>query len=172
LGFYYIYFSAFFNETLILSILYKEEFNMAVTARMFGNFLLKALNKEVDWDTDTIKVMLCTSSYTPDQDTHIYKSSVTNEVSGTGYTAGGATLANKTIGYTGATNVIKLDADDVTWSNSTITARYAVIYDDTPATDATKPLLGYVDFGADQSSSSGNFTITWDSAGIATISIS
>ncbi len=141
---------------------------MAVTAKMYGNALLKALNKEVDWDTDTIKVMLCTSSYTPDQDTHIYKSSVTNEVTGTGYTAGGATLANKTITYTGSTNTIKLDADDITWSNSTITARYAVIYDDT-GTDSTSTLLGYIDFGEDQVSSAGSFTIKWDAGGIFTV---
>jgi len=141
---------------------------MAVTAKMYGNALLKALNKEVDWDTDTIKVMLCTSSYVPNQDTHVYKSDVTNEVTGTGYIAGGATLASKTIGYTGATNVIKLDGDDVVWAASTITARYAVIYDST-GVDATSVLLGYVDFGADQTSSAGNFTITWDSAGIFTV---
>lgn len=146
---------------------------MAVSAKWYGQALLKALNKEIDWDTDTIKVMLCTSTYTPDQDSHIYKSSVTNEVAnGNGYTTGGATLANKTITYTGATNVIKLDADDVTWTTSTITARYAVVYDDAPATDATKPLLGYVDFGQDFSSSNGNFTITWDSAGLFTITAS
>jgi hypothetical protein len=143
---------------------------MAVTSKVYGNFMLKALNKEIDWDTDTIKVMLCTSTYTPDQDTHIYKSSVTNESSGTGYTAGGATLANKTIAYDAATNTVKLDADDVTWSNSTITARYAVIYDDSPSTDATKPLIAYIDFGADQSSLNGNFQIVWDAAGIVTCS--
>lgn len=141
---------------------------MSITAKWYGYALLKALNKEVDWDTDTIKVMLCTSSYTPDQDTHDYKDDITNEVSGTGYTAGGATLGSKTIGYTGGTNVIKLDAADVTWSASTITARYAVIYVDT-GTASTSLLLGYVDFGADVSSSNGNFTLTWDAAGIFTI---
>lgn len=138
-------------------------------AKMYGNMLLKALNKEIDWDSETIKVMLCTSSYTPDQDTHIYKSSITNEVaSGDGYTTGGAALANKTIGYTAGTNVIKLDADDCVWTASSITARYAVFYDDSPATDATKPLLGYVDFEADKVSASGTFTITHDAAGIFT----
>ena len=141
---------------------------MAVTAKMYGNALLKALNKEVDWDTDTINVMLCTSSYTPDQDANIYKSSVTNEVTGTGYTAGGATLSGKTITYAGATNTITLDADDVTWSSSSITARYAVIYDAT-GTDSTSALLGYVDFGEDQTSLAGNFTITWDALGIFTV---
>jgi hypothetical protein len=141
---------------------------MAVSAKWYGNGLLKALNKEVDWDTDTIKVMLCTSSYTPDQDAHDYKNDVTNEVTGTGYTAGGATLGSKTIGYTAGTNVIKLDAADTAWTSSTITARYAVIYVAT-GDDATSALLGYVDFGADVVSASGTFTITWDAAGIFTI---
>jgi hypothetical protein len=144
---------------------------MAVTAKWYGQALLKALNKEIDFDTDTIKVMLCTSAYVPDQDAHVYKDvSVTSEVTGTGYTAGGATLASKTIGYTAATNIIALDAADVTWAASTITARYAVIYDDSPASN--KPLLAYVDFGADQSSNNGNFTITWDANGILKITVS
>jgi hypothetical protein len=141
---------------------------MAVSAKWYGNAILKALNKEIDYDSDTIKVMLCTSSHTPDQDTHIYKDvSITNEVEGDGYTAGGATLASKTIAYTSGTNVIKLDAADVTWSDSTITARYAVIYDDTPVSN--KPLLAYVDFGEDVSSTNGSFTIMWNASGITTI---
>lgn len=142
-----------------------------MASKMFGQMLLKALNKEVDWDTDTIKVMLTTSAYAPNQDTHVYKSDVTNEVSGTGYTAGGQALASKTITYDGATNVIVLDAADTTWANSTITARYAVIYDDAGATDTAKVLLGYVDFGADQSSTNGNFALTWDATGIFRITV-
>jgi hypothetical protein len=144
-----------------------------MASKLYGQFLSQALNKEIDWDTDTIKVALLTNAYTPDQDAHNYLDDViTYEVSGaTGYTAGGNTLANKTNTYTGASNVIVLDADDVTWSSSTITARYAVIYDATPATNATKPLIGYVDFGSDQSSSNGNFTITWDATGIVRVTV-
>lgn len=140
---------------------------------MFGQALIKALNKEIDWDSDTIKVALVTSAYTPNQDTHTYWSDVVaNEVTGTNYTAGGVTLTNKTINYTSATNKINLDADDVLWANSTITARYAVIYDATPSTNATKPLLGYVDFGSNQSSSAGDFKITWNASGIFEMTIS
>jgi len=141
-------------------------------SKLYGQFLSQALNKEIDWDTDTIKVALLTNAYTPDQDAHNYLDDViANEVSGTGYTAGGNTLANKTNAYNAGTNVIVLDADDTTWSSSTITARYAVVYDATPATNATKPLIGYVDFGSDQSSSNGNFTITWDATGIVRITV-
>lgn len=143
-----------------------------MASKLYGQFLSQALNKEIDWDTDTIKVALLSNAYTPDQDAHNYLDDVVaNEVTGTGYTAGGSTLANKTNSYNSATNVIVLDADDVTWSSSTITARYAVIYDASPATNATKPLIGYVDFGSDQSSSNGNFTITWDATGIVRITV-
>lgn len=142
---------------------------MAVTAKLYGLFLKSLANKEIDLDSDTLKVMLCTSAYTPDQDAHQYKSSVTNEVTGAGYTAGGATLGSVTVAYASGSNTLTLDAADPSWATSTITARYAVFYDSTPATDATRPLIAYVDFGADVSSSSGPFTITLDSAGIATL---
>jgi len=141
-------------------------------SKLYGNFLAKALNKEVDWDSDTIKVALLSSSYTPNQDTHDYFDDVsTYEVSGTGYTAGGQTLGSKTVTYDAATNVIILDAADTTWTSSTITARYAVVYDDSGASAGAKALIGYVDFSSDQSSTSGNFTITWDATGIVRITV-
>lgn len=139
---------------------------MAVTAKVYGKFMLSLANKEIDLDTDTLKVMLCTSAYTPDQDAHQYKSSVTNEVSGAGYTAGGATLASVTSAYNAGNNTWTLDAADTSWTGSTITARYAVVYDSSPASDATRPLIAYIDFGADVISSSGTFSIQWDAAGI------
>lgn len=138
------------------------------TTKTYGSLISKAFNKEVDWDTDTVKVALVTSTYTPDQDTHDYWSDVSaNEASGTGYTAGGQALTTKTVTYDAATNVTKFDADDVSWANSTITARYAVVYVDT-GTATSSPLVAYVDFGSDQSSSSGTFSVVWDSAGIFT----
>lgn len=138
------------------------------TTKTYGSLITKAFNKEVDWDTDTIKVALVSSSYTPNQDTHDYWDDVSsNEVSGTGYTAGGATLASKTVGYTSGTNVTKFDAADVSWTSSTITARYAVIYLST-GSSSTSPLIAYVDFGSDQSSSSGTFSLTWSASGIFT----
>ena len=145
---------------------------MAVTTSYYGLVFKSAFNKEIDLDSDAIKIMLCTSAYTPSQDTHQYKSSVTNEVVGTGYTAGGATLTGVTVTYTAGTNTFSFDAADVSWASSTITARYAVVYDGTPGTDATRALIAYVDFGADVSSSGGPFSITWDAAGIATVVVS
>lgn len=146
---------------------------MAVTGYWFGNAFLGAFNKEIDWDTDTIKVALLASTYVPNQDTHDFWDDVSaNEVTGTGYTAGGQALTTKTLTYDAASNVVKFDAADTAWTNSTITARYAVIYDDTPATAATKRLLALLDFGQDESSSNGTFQITWNANGIATITVS
>jgi len=138
---------------------------MAVTALMYGLSISSAFSKKIDWAGDSIKVMLLTSTYTPNQDTHQYKSDLTGEVTGTGYTAGGVALANKTMPYNSATNQLSRKADNVQWANSTITARYAVVYDDT-GTAGTSPLIGYVDFGANQSSSAGTFEIVWNAAGI------
>jgi hypothetical protein len=144
---------------------------MAVTAKLYGQAPLKFANKEIDWDTDTIKVALCTSSYTPNQDTHEYYDDLTNEVAnGNGYTTGGATLANASASYTADGNIDKFDGDDVVWSDSSITARYAVIYCDT-GTASTSALIGYIDFGEDKVSASGSFTITWDADGIFTATV-
>jgi hypothetical protein len=145
---------------------------MAVTAKLYGAFFTALADKKIDLNSDTIKVALATSSYTPDQDTHDFFNDITNEVTGTGYTAGGATLGTPTFTYTGASNVFKFDGDDVSWSSSTITARYAIVYDSTPGTSATNPLICYVDFGADVSTTAGTFTITWDAAGIFTVTVS
>lgn len=111
---------------------------MAVTAYLYGNAIKAAFNKEIDWNDGNVKVMLTTSSYTPDQDAHDYKDDVTNEVSGDGYDAGGTALANPTLTYTGATNKLKLDADDASWPNSTITARRAVVYYNTGTPSTTR----------------------------------
>lgn len=143
-----------------------------MAAKLYGSVIAKAFNKEIDLDSDTIKLALVAQTYTPNQDTHDYWDDVVaNEVAGTGYTAGGATLANKSVSYDSASNTLVFDADDVTWASSTITARYAVLYDATPGTNATRPLIGYVDFGSDQSSTAGNFTVTWDATGIVRITV-
>ncbi|MCQ4148656.1 hypothetical protein [Rhodococcus qingshengii] len=139
---------------------------MAVTGKLFGLAFKSMINGEINWTSHTIKAMLCTSAYTPNQDTHQYKSSVTNEAAGTGYTAGGVALAGKTVTYTAGTNTLILDASDTQWPDSTVTGRYLILFDDTPSTDATKPLIGYIDFGADVSTTAGVFTSVWDAAGI------
>jgi len=143
---------------------------MAVSAKLYGLFLKDVIDgtAPVNLTTDTIKVALTTVTYTPVQDTDQYFSAVTNEVVGTGYTAGGAVLGTKTITYTALTNVIAFDAADTVWATSSLTARYAVVYKDTGVA-TTSPLIAYVDFGVDEVSVAANFTITWDTAGVFTV---
>lgn len=116
----------------------------------------------LDWDTDTIKVALVTSAYTPDQDAHdVWADVQANEVAnGNGYTTGGATLAGKSVVYTGASNLLALIANDVTWAALTKDFRYAVVYKDT-GNAATSPLVGYSDLGA-QSITGVDFTLDHD----------
>lgn len=114
----------------------------------------------IDYDTDAFKVMLVTSAYTPDKDAHLKRSSVTNEVSGTGYTAGGA---NTTVTVTKDTANDRLDISfsSVSWANATITARAAVIYKSRGGAASADELVAYVDFGADVTSTGGTFQVTF-----------
>jgi hypothetical protein len=141
---------------------------VATTAKVYGLALQSMLNAEINFSSDTIKAMLCTSSYVPDQDLHRYKSSVTNEITGTGYTAGGVTLTSKTVTYDAPSNTLTLDCADPSWAAATITARYLVIYKST-GTDSTSPLLVFVDFGTDISSTGGTFSYTVPATGIAQV---
>lgn len=153
---------------LTLVALWRDETG-AVSAKVFSNFPLNVLKKTMNLSSDTIKVMLTTSSYTPNQNSHDFKDDVTNEVSGTGYSAGGAAIGSPAV--TVSTTTTKFDGDDVQWTTSTITARYAVIYDDTPSGDGNKPLIAYVDFGENKSSEAGTFKLTWSASGIVTITV-
>jgi hypothetical protein len=137
-------------------------------ANVTFNSFKSDINGNIDWDdntTTTIKVMLVTSTYTPDIDLHEFISDVTNEVVGTGYTAGGKAIVNRTKTIDDTLDIVKYDADDVAWLSSTITARGAVVYKDT-GTPATSPLIGYLDFGADKSTSNVTFTIQWSAEGV------
>ena len=145
---------------------------MAVTGFLYGLVFTSLWNKEIDYDTDVIKCSLHTSTYVPAQDTDDYFNDATNEITGTGYTAGGATLASKPVTYTAATNKHVLDAADASWTSSTLTARYAVVYDASPASGATRPLIGYQNFGSDVSTSGGTLTIQWHESGIVEITVS
>jgi hypothetical protein len=122
----------------------------------------------IDYLTDTMKVALCSDTYSPLQDNHEFFSSITGEVTGTGYTASGATLGTKTITF--VTSSVFFGAANVTWANSTITARYAVIYK-VGSSPATSPLFGYIDFGSNKQSSDGDFTLQWSGGNIFRVDI-
>jgi len=132
---------------------------------IYNSFKRDIMNGGIDLDTDTIKVALVTSTYTPDQDVHDNFDDVTNEVSGSGYTAGGATLASAAVTVDNTDNEGVFDAADTSWTTSTITARGAVVYKST-GTASTSKLICYFDFVSDKASSAGTFSISWNAEGI------
>ena len=134
---------------------------------IYNKFKQNIMADVVNLTTDTIKCMLVTSAYTP-AITNLFKSDVTNEVTGTNYTAGGNALTTKVTSVDNVNNWGAFTADNVTYSNSTVTARGAVLYKDTGVA-STSPLIGYIDFVTDKSSSASDFVIQWNTAGILTI---
>jgi len=130
---------------------------------IYDRFKANLMNKEVDLEADTIKVALLDNSH-GFTTTHNQWSEVSaNEISGTGYTAGGAELANAAVTQ-GATT--KWDGDDTAWTSASFTAYHAVIYDDTLTND---DLICSIDFSEAKTVSSGTFTIQWNAAGIITL---
>lgn len=122
---------------------------MAVTAVLVGSVVAKAFNKEIDFDTDTIKFALMGSGFAIAQDTHDYFNDVSaNELAtANGYTAGGLTVTTKAITYDSASNYTVFDCDDPSWTASgTLTAYGAVLYVAT-GTASTSAIIGEIDFG-------------------------
>jgi hypothetical protein len=132
---------------------------MAITQAMCTSFkveLLQGVHNFTASTGDTFKIALYTSSATLDATTTVYTTS--NEVTGTGYTAGGNTLTNVTPTSSGTTAFT--DFADTTWSTATITARGALIYN---STESNKSVC-VLDFGSDKTSTAGNFTIVFPTA--------
>jgi hypothetical protein len=109
---------------------------------------------------DTMKIALYTNSATLDATTTIYTTS--GEVVGTGYTAGGNTLAGNAVSSSGTTAWITFS--DSAWTVATITARGALIYDSSKSNAA----IAVLDFGADKTSTAGTFTVQMPVAAAST----
>ena len=111
---------------------------------------------------NTFKIALNTSSATLSASTTAY--ATTNEVSATGtnYTAGGNTLTNVTPSSSGTTALT--DFADTTWSSSSITARGCLIYNSSTTAGTANRAVAILDFGADKTSTSGDFTVQFPTA--------
>ena len=146
-----------------------------------GNAMSTSFKKELlfgvhDFDLangDTFKLALYTNSAVPSDmggsgstmDASVENYATNNEVSGTGYTAGGGALT--CVDPTSSGTTALTDFQDLTFSTATITARGAVIYNTTPNTTSlsvTNPAVVVLDFGADKTSTAGNFTIVFPTA--------
>lgn len=143
---------------------------MAASLTFYNSFREFVADGTIDLDTDTFKVMLVASGYTP-LTSHTVKTDITNELStANGYTAGGATLGSVTWGHSGGTATF--DAADTVWtaSGGSIVARYAVIYDDTAGSDQLVCYILLDTTPADVTTTAGNtLTLQWNGSGIFTL---
>ena len=138
---------------------------------IYNNFKHQVMEGEFDLLNDTIKVMLL-NGYTPNIDTHTTKTEAiagaTGECAGTGYSAGGETLAGNAVTLDAANDRGKFDATDLTWSGFLLTTpvsgipSHAVMYDDTHASEL---LIAYWALGTTVTNG-GDYTLQWGADGI------
>lgn len=125
-------------------------YNSAVRDTAVGN---------IDFDTDTFWAMLTTSTYTENKDTHTKRSDVTNEVTGTGYTAGGQVITASVAAVDTTNDRVVITIGPVSWASSTITARKMVVYKRRGGVATADELVFVNDFGSDVISANGTFTV-------------
>lgn len=147
---------------------------MAITQAMTTSFKAELMLAVHDFRVtggDTFKLALYTSAATIDANTTSY--TATNEATGTNYTAGGSALGNLgvvTANTSASAGTGFTDFSDLTFTNVTITARGALIYNTTPSansnanTTLTNAAVAVLDFGADKSATAGDFTIVFPAA--------
>ena len=131
---------------------------------IYNSFKQKLGDGSIDLDADSFSLRLMSSEYTPNK-THVNVSNLSGEVIGTGYTAGGKALTNVT--WTASGESMVLDADNLSWTNATFTARYGVLVDETAVGD---PLVACFDFLENKAVTGGTFNLNMNSAGILVLS--
>jgi len=133
---------------------------MAISQTLTDAFLQDCLDGGQDLGNggNTLKIALYTSSASLGATTASYNNS--NEVSGTGYTAGGASLSSQAVAFDSTNQVAYFDAADPAWTTATITARGALIYNNTKSNAS----IAVLDFGSDYTSTAGTFTVQLPSA--------
>jgi hypothetical protein len=144
-----------------------------VLADSFKRALLGGTGGPIDFDTDTLKIMLMNTTEDGLSDAtrraKDFRDDVTaNEITGTNYTAGGATLASPTIASDG-TNGYKVTFTNPTWATATFTAYGAWVYKALGGASSADPLIGYWTFGGAVTATAGTFTVTIPAGGLVVI---
>lgn len=122
----------------------------------------------VNFATDTLKCALLPSTHTPDASMQVWADVSADEISGTGYTAGGAALANQSWNVSGTSCI--LDADDIEWTGASVTARYALIYKVGTVETLENPLICLLDFGENKGVTGGTFSVQFAALGVLNLS--
>lgn len=137
------------------------------TPYWFGNGLLNLHKAKLDLSADTFKLSLHTNTFTPNQDTHDYRDDLTNELaSGNGYTTGGVALTIASLTYDAATNQVRWDIADPSWTfTASKTWRWGVISKIRGGAASADELVAYLDPGVDVTAS-GAYSIQIDTLGL------
>lgn len=134
-----------------------------MTTLVYNSFWDDLAHAAFDLDTATVKAMLVTSTYTPNKDTHTKRSDVTNEITGTGYTAGGTTVTCTVAKDTG-NDRITFTFSNPSWPSASFTARQVVLYISRGGAATADELIACVDNGSDVTATNGTFTFTFTNA--------
>jgi hypothetical protein len=143
---------------------------MAITVSGYPLGWMQCMKAGIDMDAATWKLALATTTYTPNLDTHDFFDDLTNELAtANGYTAGGVTLTGVALTYDTATDQVRLDWNDPSWTfTSSVTWRYGIAYIDTAGASSTDPLMLLLDWGSSQTVS-GSYSVVLDATGIYAI---
>jgi len=133
---------------------------MASTGFVFNSTLRDEAQGNIAYGTDTFKVMLLTNVATPNKDTWSKRADCTNEVSGSGYTAGGVAVSVSVGAVDNANDRVDVTLGAAEWTSSTLTARYAVYYRARGGASSADELVAVIDFGQDVSTISDTFSLT------------
>ena len=133
----------------------------------FNSYFSAILQAQINHLTGNVCLALLNNSYVFNPDSQLHFSDVGSyEVTGTGYTAGGQSLASKALSVDDPDSYVWYQAANVSWPASTISARWGLVYLNT-GDPTTSPLMYLIDFGSVQSSGAGTFLVNWDTRGIA-----
>lgn len=140
---------------------------MAITVKWYGKGLLACMKNDVDLETADLFLSLHTSSYTPDLDAHDFANDLTNELSNaSGYTTGGVQIGAQTLSYDAASDQVRFDIDDPSWTfTATRTWRYGVLRNTRGGASSADEVIALLDWGSDQTVST-PYTLTIDAAGL------
>jgi hypothetical protein len=139
----------------------------APTTKLYGLGMKHIATGAVDLDTDSFKLMLTTSTHTPNQDTHDFRDDVTNELAASGgYSAGGVALAGVAVTYDSASQQVRFDCNDIAFAfTASKTWRNAHLYKSRGGASSADELVGYLVWDSDQSVST-TYTLVIDPAGL------
>ena len=134
--------------------------------------LQSLLEGRINLQMHRLMCALISTDYTPNQNTHKFRSIVIDEVLGSGYVTGGKQITGVQLTYETVNRRLKLTGSNLVWPSVTVNdVRYAVIYVDNELAVTAQPLVAYVDFGENVDRSDEPFNINWPASGILTMTV-